>query len=249
MKKQHAIGRFIVLAVICTILLALTVFSFSLPGDKQDYDFVGFARAINLGIEYQGGTVKEYTVENNSTVNSSLQTGITNNVTRFKYLLDNDGYNTNVYQNCDNIVIEFFDEYSPMSIDEIINTKIDFAIKTEQSDTAEATVSSSDIKTCYATKSGTSNVLVFTFTDDGATNFQKVITSGTAYFYIGTNSSFSVDVSSASSTYLGITFTSLDTAKNYASQVMSSKYNLTFSNISTTTYSKTDANRNTLTAI
>lgn len=249
MKKKHAIGRFIVLAVICTILLALTVFSFSLPGDKQDYDFVGFARAINLGIEYQGGTVKEYTVENNSTVNSSLQTGITNNVTRFKYLLDNDGYNTNVYQNCDNIVIEFFDEYSPMSIDEIINTKIDFAIKTEQSDTAEATVSSSDIKTCYATKSGTSNVLVFTFTDDGATNFQKVITSGTAYFYIGTNSSFSVDVSSASSTYLGITFTSLDTAKNYASQVMSSKYNLTFSNISTTTYSKTDANRNTLTAI
>src|SRR5574344_902714 len=118
MKKKHAIGRFIVLAVICTILLALTVFSFSLPGDKQDYDFVGFAREINLGIEYQGGTVKEYTVENNSTVNSSLQTGITNNVTRFKYLLDNDGYNTNVYQNCDNIVIEFFDEYSPMSIDE-----------------------------------------------------------------------------------------------------------------------------------
>lgn len=249
MKKKHAVGRFIVLAVICTIILALTIFSFKLPGDKQDYDFLGFARAINLGIEYQGGTLKEYTVKNNSTQNKDLQTGITNNVTRLKYLLDNDGYNTNVYQNNDNIVIEFFDEYNPISIDEIINAKVNFAIKTEQSDTAEAVVSASDIETCYATKSGTQNVLVMTFTKDGANNFQKVIDKKTAYFYIGSNSAVSVNVENATNTYLGITVQSMDIAKNYASQIVSSKYDMSFENILTTSYTKADANKNTITAI
>ena len=249
MKRKYSIGKFVIIAVLSAILLCLTVFSFALTGISSDSDFVGFARAINLGVEYVGGTVQEYSVNSNSSKNGNLQEGISGNVTRIKYLLSGSGYKTNVYQNSDNIVIELLDEYSPVEIQEQINKKVDFAIKTEQSDTAEAVVTAQDIQSAYATTSGSEKVLMMTFTKDGATNFAKVIEKGTAYFYFNSSYAFNLSVSNSNSQYLGITMTSLDTASNYASQIISAKYDLTFDQISTSTFTKADANRNTITLI
>ena len=244
MKKKRSIGRIVVIAAICLIFAVLTIFGFALPGSSQDSDFVGFARAINFGVEYKGGTVQTYSANLKTETKEDLQAGIASNATRFKYLLLSEGYDVNTYQNGNNIVVEFFDEYSPVGIEEILNAKTNFVIKTEESDSADAIVSASDVADAYATKSGSQNVLVITFTTDGATNFQKVIDNGTGYFYIGTNSPFSLSLSNASSSFVGIVMNSLETAQSYASQIMAAKYDMSFENIATVEYSKADANRN-----
>ncbi len=249
MKKKHSVGRFTLIVILCAIFAVLTIFSFSLPGSSKDYDFVGFARAINLGVEYRGGTVETYSVNLNTQTNLNLQDGISSNVTRIEYLLDDEGYNTNVYQNGNNIVVEFFDEYSPVGIEDIINAKTYFAIKTTESDTAEEVVKAEDILDAYATTSGSQNVLVINFTTSGATNFAKVIENGTGYFYVGTNSPFSLSLTNANSSYVGIVMKSLDTAKSYASQILAAKYDMSFEKLSTTEYSKADANKNVIVLI
>jgi len=251
MKKKNSIGRFVVIAVLCAILTFFTVFSFSLSGSSKDYDFVGFARAINLGIEYKGGTVKEYSIKSNSTENGSLSAAASSNATRIKYLLDGEGYETNAYQNGDDLVVEFFDDYSPLDIEELINKEVTFGIKTSQSETAEDVITAKDVDNAYATVSGTQNVVYIIFTTDGVSKFQSALNNGgTLYVYI--NSNFIYSISSGSvSTYAmtGFSAPTLDSAKSYASQIMSSKYDVSFTEISTITYTKADANRNVITLI
>lgn len=250
MKKKNSIGRFVVIAVLCAILTFFTVFSFSLSGSSKDYDFVGFARAINLGIEYRGGTVKEYSIKSNSTENGNLNGAVESNATRIKYLLDGEGYKTNAYQNGDNLVIEFLDDYSPLDIEELINKEVTFGIKTTQSDTAENALTAKDVENAYATVSGTQNVVYIIFTTEGASKFQAALSNGTVYVYINSNFIYSISNDSVS-TYAMTGFVSptLDSAKSYASQIMSSKYDVSFTEINTTTYTKADANRNVITLI
>lgn len=245
MKKKRTIGKFLIIAFLSAILAFLTIFSFHLAGKSQDYDFVGFARAINYGVEYRGGTELTYNVVENTKA-SDLQKAISNNATRIEYLLDGKGYNSNVYQDGNNIVVELFDEYSPVGIEEMINAKVSFAIKTEQSDTAEAVVSSQDVANAYATKSGSQNVLIIEFTSSGSNKYASVVENGTGYFYIGNNSSFSIDLSNSNTNYVGIVVSKLDTAKDYASQIMSSKFDLEFSKINTKVYSEKDAQNNVI---
>ena len=229
-------------------LTFFTIFSFSLPGSSQDYDFVGFARAINLGIEYKGGTVNEYSVASKNT-SSNIQSGIGYHADRIKYLLNNTGYDTNVYLNGNDIVVEFFDEYSPEAIEDIINNKASFAIKTEQSDTAEEVIKPEHISKAYATTSGSQKVLLIEFTSAGAEKFSTVIESGTAYFYFDESFGFQLSVSNSNKNYVGIVLNNLETAKNYASKIMASKYDFTFEEINSTVYTKADANRNVITLI
>lgn len=254
MKKKRSIGRFVVIAVLCLIVAVLTIFSFRLPGSSQDNDFVGFARAVNLGIEYRGGTVQTYSAKLNTLTNNNLQDGISSNVSRIKSLLTDSskmGYaeeDINVYQNGSNIVIELFDEYEPYGIEDVINEKSYFAIKNEQSDTAEAIVSAEDVASAYATTSNGQTILVIAFTQKGAENFQKVIDNTTGYFYIGSNSPFSLDVSKSNSAYIGITMTgrTLNQVKGYASEIVAAKYDMSFEKIDSATvvYTKADATKN-----
>ncbi|MBR4124015.1 MAG: hypothetical protein IKR12_00415 [Clostridia bacterium] len=244
MKKKRTVAKFIIIACLCAVLAFLTMFSFHLAGNSQDYDFVGFARAINFGVEYRGGTALTYKVVEN-TKSSNLQKAISNNATRIEYLLDNKGYESNVYQDGNNIVVELFDEYSPVGIEEMINAEVNFSIKKEQSDTAEAVVSSKDVSNAYATKSGSQNVIVIEFTSEGSTKYQTLL-DGTGYFYIGNNSPFSIDLSNSNPNYVGIVVKNWETAKDYASQIMSSKFDLEFNNIDTTTYSAQDAQKNVI---
>ena len=248
MKKKRTIGKFIIIACLCAILAFLTIFSFHLAGNSQDYDFVGFARAINLGVEYRGGTAITYKVTENTKA-SNLQKAISSNSERIGYLLDGKGYNSNVYQDGNDIIVELFDEYSPVDIEEIINAKVDFAIKTEQSDTAAAAVSAEDVSNAYATKSGSQNVIVIEFTKQGSTKYASVVENGTGYFYIGSNSPFSIDLSNSNTNYVGIVVSKMETAKEYASQIMSSKFDLQFNETNTTVYSAKDAQKNVITLL
>ena len=254
MKKKHSIGRFITLAVLCAIVLALTIFKFPLPAQWGDSDFYGFARAINLGIEYQGGTSYQYSVKSNSTKNFNLENGISSSMTRIKTLLENNLYTPNVYRNGDSIVVELLDEYSPVGITDIINADPYFAIKSEQSDTAEEKIKAEDVSTAYGTTSGGNIALIMTFTDAGKTKMADLTSSGsgTMYIYIGTAVlplSYSEQISNG---VLGATLGSgatLDQANYYASEIVCSKYDLSFEENGVTTFSKEDAKRNVIMAV
>ena len=247
MKKRHSVGRFVVVAVITLIVLLLTVCSFRLPGTWSDNDFVGFARAINFGVDFKGGEILEYSVKsNNADVN--VGSGIGYNATRISYLLKSEGYDVNVFQNGENLSIEFWNEYEPLDISEIINKKVTFSIKKNSSDDdADIIVSADDVESAQAMVSSSQNVLLLYFNETGATHFQEVINSGTAYFYINSTTAQSVDVSNASNSYIGITVGNLDTAKKYASEIMSAKYDLNFEKVSTT--AGKDAKKNVVIAI
>ena len=250
MKKKNSIGKFVIIAILCAIVTFFTVFSFSLSGSSKDYDFVGFARAINFGIEYKGGTVKEYSIKNNSLENTNISGAVSSNATRIKYLLDGEGYETNTYQNGDNLVVEFIDDYSPVDIEDIINKKVTFGIKASQSETAEDLLTGKDVENAYATVSGKQNVVYIIFTEAGASKFQSALSSGSVYVYINSNYIYSISNDSVSTYAMtGFVSPSLDAAKSYASQIMSSKYDVSFEELSTKTYSKTDANRNVITLI
>ena len=243
MKKKHSVGRFIVIAVLCIVVAILTIFSFKLPGTSKDYDFVGFARAINYGVEYRGGTTQEYSIQ--TTKNGNLSSGISASATRLKYLLNNEGYNTNTYQNGDNLVIEFIEDYSPVDIENIINVNPTFAIKTSSDESAEAVVVASDVADAYWTTSGSNNLLVINFTTTGAEHFASVISNGTAYFFFGDSSSpLSLDVSSANSSGLAITVANDDIGKYYASQIIASQYDFSYSLLNSKVISKADATKN-----
>lgn len=248
-KKRHSIGRFVVVAVLTLVVLLLTVCSFRLPGTWQDNDYVGFARAINYGIDFKGGTLQEYSVKSNSS-GVKANDGIGYNVERISYLLkNNENYKVNVFQNGDNISIEFWNEFEPLDISEIINKNVSFSIKKESGDTADVIVSANEIESAEGLVSGGQNVLLMYFTETGAEHFQTVIDSGTAYFYINSDTPQSVDVSKANNSYIGITIGSLETARYYASEIMSAKYNLSFDQISTKTVTAQEAQKNVIVAI
>lgn len=251
MKKKHAIAKFSLIAILCAIVLCLTIFSFALPGSQSDYDFVGFARAINLGIEYQGGTVYEYKVKNNQLGNVS--SGIQANVTRINQLLKNNYYDSNVYVSGDNLVVELMDEFSPVSINEIVNTDAYFAVKSEQKDEAEAKIKPEHITEAYASQNGSNVVLMMTFNQEGQDALADMTSSGsgTMYFYFGETVRSMSYSESMNQSYLGITLggTSLDTAKYFASEINASKYDLSFDETRVVTYSKQDATRNCIVAV
>ena len=244
MKKKRSIGKLVVICALSLLLTVLTIFSFALFGTWQDSDFVGFARAVNFGVEYRGGTVKTYQANLNTVTNENFYNAVQINARRIEYLLDGEGYDTNAYSNGNNIVVEFLEEDSPVGIDDIINAKAYFAIKTEQSDTAAATVSASDVLDAYATTNAGQSILVITFTSEGATHFQTAIDSGTGYFYIGANSPFSLSLTNANSAYVGIVTSSLDTANSYASQILAAKYDMSFEEIDSVEYTTADAKAN-----
>ena len=247
MKKRHSIGRFVVVAIITLVVLVLTVCSFKLPGTWTDSDFVGFARAINFGVDFKGGEVLDYSVKSNE-ANADINSGIGYNVTRIKYLLENENYDVNVFQNGDDICIEFWNEYEPLDITERINKKVTFSIKTKEStDDADIVVSAADIESAQAVVSNSQYVLYLVFTETGAEHFQTVIDSGTAYFYINSKTAQTVGVSGAEKSYVGITIGNFDTAKRFASEIMSAKYDLGFDYVSVS--SGRYAERNKIVAI
>lgn len=247
MKKKHSIGRFVVITCICALLLALTIFSFALPGAHQDYDYVGFAKAINLGIEYQGGTAYEYKIKSNSTNNNGI--GVEHNKIRLEKLLGDNYYDANIYQNGDNIVVELMDEFSPVAITEIVNIKPYFAIKTEKSDTAEAFIDSSHVDTAYGVVSGGQVGFVMTFNAEGQAKAAQL--TDNIYLYFGDLEPSTLQITETLTTTLAFTLPNgnKSTVDYYASEVMASKYNLSYEEVGVKTYSKEDAKRNVITAI
>ena len=252
MKKRHSIGRFVVVAVLTLVVLLLTVCSFKLPGDWQDNDFYGFARAINYGIDFRGGTLQEYSVKSTN-AGTNVGEGIGYNAARIGYLLEKSGeygYDVNVFQNGDNIGIEFWDEFAPLDIEQIINKKVTFSIKKENGTDKEEIVSVDDVESAQAVVTGSQNVLIIYFTETGSEHFQTIIDSGTAYFYINSTTAQELKLNDGvSNSYVGISVKNLDTARYWASEIMSAKYNLKFENVATTVVTREAAQKNVIVAI
>lgn len=248
MRKKHSTGRFILIAVICAVFLCLTIFSFALPGLQNDYDFVGFARAINLGIEYKGGTVYHFQVKNNSSESDVFKGGLAPNAKRIENLLNNNSYTSNVYDNGTEIVVELFEEFDPISISEIVNTKPKFSIAGDGESTS--TIDSSMVTDAYAT-SNQGGVLVLMLTKEGQSTLASLTSSnnGSLKLTFGEKEiNMSYD-SQIDQSYLGITIGNFENAQAYASEVLSSKYDASYEQTSVQTYTAEDAKRNCIVAI
>lgn len=250
MRKKHSTGRFIIISIICAIFLCLTIFSFALPGSQFDHDYMGFARAINLGIEFKGGTVYHYQISNNNSSSNVFDGGIAPNANRIKYLLNNNSYNANVYQNGTELVVELIEEFNPISVNEIVNTNPYFAIKSSSGQDVAATIDASMI-TSASTTGENGGVLILMLTTEGKNQLATATSSGSGslYLYFGDTEVPMSYNQILDQGYVGITVGDLDKANYYASEVLSSKYDASFEQTSTQTFSQADAERNVIVAI
>ncbi|MGN1212522.1 MAG: hypothetical protein ACI4TZ_00645 [Christensenellales bacterium] len=250
MRKKHSIVKFVIISLICAVFLCLTIFSFALPGAQFDYDFMGFARAINLGIEYQGGTVYHFKVNNDSNETNIFNGGLSYSTGRIKTLLKNNSYDANVYDNGSEIVVELKGEYNPISINEIVNTKPKFAIKSTSGDDAEVAINASMVTNAYATNEQGGVLFIF-FTTEGQEKLASLTSSGsgTLYFDFGDAEIPMSYSSEINQNYLGMTVGDVDKANYYANEAMSSKYSASYTQTSVETFDQQDAQKNVVVAI
>lgn len=252
MKQKRVKRKFGLVIAIFILLFVLTVISFPLP--FSNYDFMGFIGAFNKSLDYNGGTLINYSVTDNSGTNEDLSIGINANLTRIKNLLINNNYDCNTYINGDYIAIELVKDYSPLNISQIINADYEFYISSDE-DGAEKLVTSENVEDSYGAESSGNIGLYISFNEDGATAIQNATSSATSssavtlYFTIA-DKTLNVSVSSAiTQDYIFITLSSLDLAKSYGSTIVASKFDYSFTEISTSTVTAKQALINTICSI
>lgn len=262
MKKKRATLRFIGIIIVCIILIALSVVKFTIPGTYQEY--VGFLRAIELGIDYKGGTTLVLEAKSNSADKSNFAKGVDAHARRIDYILENNSYNSNVYTiNGTGIVVEIYDEYETDELLDLISTKNNkLYFRGEESTTAEAYLTEDDIVDAYAMENSDYGYspnaskygIYISFTENGSSKM-KELTSGassnskTIYIYIGDTIFQSISVSDEiSQDYIfisgGSNLNTLEGANQYAGRILSTKFDYTFEDKSTTIIEQSVAQRN-----
>ncbi len=263
MKKKRAILNFAGIIFVCLLLAVLSVVRFTIPGTYYK-EYVGFLRAIELGIDYKGGTTLVIEAKNNSADYTNFAKGVEAHALRIKGILADNNYNSNVYTTLGtSLVMEIFDEYDTDAISDLISaTNNKLAIRTENSTTGEVYLTQDDIEDAYAMENGyygytnTSRYGVYVkFTQHGKEQI-KTITSGasssskkTLYFFIGDSLFQQLPVSEeVDQDYIfisgGSTLNTKDGADQYAGKLLSTKYDYTFEQKSKTVIQADVAQRN-----
>lgn len=238
MKKSRTIKNFIGILVICVILFIFAVVKFPLPASDNDY--VGFLRAIPLGIEYKGGTTYNYDVLCNTTENSNSAEGIEAHALRIENLLQSSNFDAKVYSSANTIRVDIFDEYDAGDIAYLLNTDYSLSFKTEESLTAETKMSGTDIKNATGTSNNGTYGVYLEFTATGRTLFKELTSSvisasssgGNVYIYIGESLFTPITVKEAidqEGVFISGSMTNLKTAELYAAKINASRFDYEFS--------------------
>ena len=171
-------------------------------------------------------------------------------IEKVENLLKDNSYDANVYNNRNQLVVELIDEFSPVSVDEIVNTKPYFAIKTQSGEDAEVKINSDMISSAYST-SEQGGVLVMTFTTEGQQAISECTSggNGTLYFCFGEKELPMSYSSVYTQSYLGLVIGSVETADYYASEILSAKYDIELTNSSNYTITSEVAKRNCIVAV
>lgn len=253
MKKKRAMLNFAGIIFICLLLVALSLFSFAIPG--SDYDYMGFLQAIDLGIEYESGTILTFSVKNNTTNTAGAGEGISAHAVRIENLLKSSNYDVVVYPvGSSNIVVELKKEYVSDGVEMIINANNSLTMtKESKTDNPSATVYfngenitgvSSMQNPNYTTGSTTTSPygVYIEFNEQGQADFaaltREIVNSGSGsiYIYIGDVVFQQLSVSQEiNQSYVFISGNSSDSnmsnAKNaaiYAAKINASRFNYSF---------------------
>ena len=246
MRKKRAIRNFAGIIFLCLIVLIFTVISFPVP--DSDYNFVGFARGIDKGVEYQGGAVLTYNVYSNSLLNGDAGSGLDATSSRLEKVLAEKSYSANVYKTSNSsIKVEalfngFDDEFN--DVETILNLSSTLSFKIKDDETVY--LNEDDIEDVVAYKNQTSQTesawgVIINFTDEGQSKFtdlsKKVSeNSGTVEIYIGDSiiSSFSIseEYTQKSIFISGGSMSNETEAKSMADRLNSTKYKYSFKQVS-----------------
>lgn len=262
MKKRRAKLNFYGIIFVCFILFVLAVVRFPVGGYQE---YVGFLRAIELGMDYKGGITLVLEAQSNSADKSNFSSGVEAHAKRIDYILENNSYDANVYTvNGTNVVLEVFNEYATDAILDLISTNNNkLYFRGEKSTTAEAYLTEKDITDAYAMEnsyygystSASKYGIYISFTDTGKKQMAS-LTSGassssskTIYIYIGDTLFQQISVTEEiDQDYIfisgGSNLNTLDGANQYAGRILSTKYDYTFEQKSSTAISQSDAKRN-----
>ena len=239
------------------------------PVSAADDYYVGFLRAIELGIDYKGGTTLIYEAKNNSSTSADFAEGTNAHASRIKYVLDSysSPFDSKVYAVADSsVAVEIYDEIC--DVDEITSiiatnsTKNKFKATISNEDNAQVYLTIDDIKSAEVVDNSSSSssypyLLQINFTTEGQQHFSEMWSASYAgnqalYFYIGEEDfiySGGISIKNAGETYNDSSVqlplsTTKETAEQYAGRLMSTKYDFSFELVDKSVVTPEEANRN-----
>lgn len=257
MRKKRAIRNFAGIIFLCLIVLVFTIISFPMP--NSDYNFVGFARGIDRGVEYTGGGIISYEAYSTSSLNGSASSGLDVTSTRLQRTLAEKNYSANVYKTSNSsIKVEvafngFDDEFN--DVESIINLPSNLSFKIKDDETVY--LNDNDIDGAGAYKNNNTWGVLISFTSEGQTKFTDMSSkvaenSGTVEIYIGDTviSSFSISekYENRSIFISGGTMSNETEAKSMADRLNSTKYKYSFKQVSKVIVTKDRATVNLITS-
>ena len=232
----------IALAVVAGLLIVLTVFSFNIP--FTTHTFKGFAKSINLGLDFGNGTRATYTVTNSDYSEYSDEEFLEKSVEIVQNLAIDEYTEARVYRiGDDKLVIEVPDTSVPADI-----AIGQLEIKTEATEEAETKLNGSHIKEAKFQMNGADYGVLITFTDEGAELIKNMTSSASSsssvniVFCLNKEYTNAMSVSTGQAVedgYIYFTMTDKENAKLFASRVENSKYGINLEQVgeSVTIYS------------
>ncbi len=254
MKKKRAIFNFAGIIFLALVLVVLSVIKFPIPGTSNEY--VGFLRAINLGLEYKGGVKITLEAKNNSTTSGlKFADGVNAHILRMQSILSENNYNSKIYSIANNnIAIEVFGEYTTEEILELVNntTKNNLSFKAEDSATADAYITADDISSCYAMEYNGAYYVYMDFTDHGKEQIKALsnaVKDGNKVIYIYIGDSKFKEISGVSSEWTQSYFmfnggSTMEDASATAGRILATKYDFSFEKLTETITTEKTAKQN-----
>ena len=168
MKKKKAIRNYVLVSLFVVVLLLLSVLKFPVP--FTNYNFNGFVRGMNLGLDFGGGVTATYTIETADWYDGTMVEAVSRTIDRVQTMLDKEYADAKVYKVDD-------DKIRIVLPDTVIDSHYVVGLlemKAVSGEDAEAMVTGKDIKECkYMYSNGTHGVYI-KFTDDGAKKFEDL---------------------------------------------------------------------------
>ncbi len=258
MAKKHSIVKFTLLGIVLIIGIVLAFVHFLVVGTYYDYN--AFINAIPLGLDLSGGVSAVYQAELSKTSNTNdLSSAIDSTVSRLETLLYDEGYSeaTVVKQGSDKIRIEVPSLTNTDELFDIIGQPASLYITLENTlnvndvDSFSGDILSGEqIENVYVSYNNQDNIygVVVEFNSDGSQTFASMTQSAangdkTLYVYIGNESPLQLtceqQITGGSTFISGGSISDYDSAKEYATMIMSGTFSASLELVENTVVSAT----------
>ncbi len=247
MAKRHSIWKFVILGLVIVLGIFFTFGSFPLAGSSYKY-YKGFINAIPLGLDLSGGVSAVYRCSLSQTSNTDdLSGAIDSTVSRLESLLYDEGYSeaTVVRQGSNKIRIEVPSLTNTDELFDIIGKPASLYITLKDNLNREDVqsysgqlVSGEQIENVYVSYNQQDNVygVVVDFNNDGSQAFSSITQSAASgdkklYVYIGEDTPLQLtceeQITGGSTFISGGSITDYESAKEYATMIMSGTFSAT----------------------